>query len=129
MLEAKLKGEEGRKSGLVGPLRMYPEAEDNYGGDACSLLVLDTKPPVVAMATSNGTVYHSLLMSNHSIGQDQSAKDPGKALFVVESVQLEIGFSLGSLEDDDDFISCPVRLEPDPIEKSRLVGIIICTLY
>ena len=118
MLEAKLKGgEEGRKGTLMGPLRMYPEAEDNYGGDASSLLLLDTTPPIVALSTSSGTIYHCLLMSTSGEG---GPRVPSKALYVVESVQLEIGISMGTSDDDeDDYVSCPIRLEPDPIEKSR----------
>lgn len=47
---------------LEGPLPIYPPADDNYGVDACSILVMQTVPNIVIVATSSGTVYHSVLL-------------------------------------------------------------------
>lgn len=55
---------------LIGPLTMHPAAEDNYGQDACSILCLHTQPPVVAMATANGKIYHCIVLESED--QDQS---------------------------------------------------------
>lgn len=52
----------GKKSKFEGPLVMYPPADDNYGVEACSILVLDTVPNVVVVATSSGTLYHSVML-------------------------------------------------------------------
>ena len=41
---------------------MYPPAEDNYGTDACSILLLHTVPNVLAIATTTGHIYHSFLL-------------------------------------------------------------------
>ncbi|XP_052128302.1 nuclear pore complex protein Nup88 [Frankliniella occidentalis] len=53
-----------------GPLTMYPPADDNYGVDACSVLVLQTSPPLLVVATSAGTLYHCLLLSPEDGGGD-----------------------------------------------------------
>jgi hypothetical protein len=45
-----------------GPLVMCPPAEDNYGVDACSILCLDTSPPVIVMATCDGSLHHCLVL-------------------------------------------------------------------
>lgn len=43
---------------------MYPPADDYCGmEDASSLIVLKSTPPVVVVATCNGNVYHSMLLS------------------------------------------------------------------
>ena len=41
---------------------MYPSAEDNYGVDACSVLCLDTSPPVLVMATCDSQLHHCLIL-------------------------------------------------------------------
>lgn len=50
------------KPKFEGPLTMYPPADDNYGVDACSILVLPTLPNTIIVATSSGTLYHSVLL-------------------------------------------------------------------
>lgn len=41
---------------------MCPPAEDNYGVDACSVLRLDTSPPVIVMATCDGQLHHCIIL-------------------------------------------------------------------
>lgn len=41
---------------------MIPEAEDNYGGNFCSILCLAAEPSVVVLATKNGVFYHCLVL-------------------------------------------------------------------
>lgn len=43
---------------------MKPPAEDNYGVDACSVLVLDCTPTVLAIATSSGRVHHCVALAS-----------------------------------------------------------------
>lgn len=43
---------------------MYPAADDNYGLDACSLLCLHSQPPVIAMATGSGKIYHCIALES-----------------------------------------------------------------
>jgi len=47
---------------IAGPLIMYPPADDNYSEDACSILVLDTVPPSVVIASNFGELYNCLLL-------------------------------------------------------------------
>jgi len=47
---------------ITGPLIMYPPADDNYSEDACSILVLDTVPPSVIIASNFGELYNCLLL-------------------------------------------------------------------
>jgi len=42
---------------------MYPPADDNYGVDACSILCLQSVPPVVVIATCSATLYHCVLLT------------------------------------------------------------------
>lgn len=42
---------------------MYPASDDNYGVDACSIMCFKTTPPVLAITTSTGTIYHSIVLS------------------------------------------------------------------
>lgn len=50
-----------------GLLPVYPSFDDNYGiEDASSLIVLKTTPPIVAIATTNANVYHSLLLATNA---------------------------------------------------------------
>lgn len=51
-----------QKPKLDGPLSMYPPADDNYGVDACSILVLPTWPNAVVVATCSGTLYHCVML-------------------------------------------------------------------
>ena len=48
---------------MVGPLSMYPQTADNYGSDMTSILVLgDSLPPIVILASTTGTLYHCTLL-------------------------------------------------------------------
>ncbi|XP_065201215.1 nuclear pore complex protein Nup88 isoform X2 [Planococcus citri] len=108
-----------------GPLPVYPPFDDTYGTeDASSLIVLKTTPPIVAIATSNANVYHSMLLSvgsNDENDEDESECSSNSSsvsnygLFVFECIGLELGFSL----DDTDLYSSPVILHEDPYVSSR----------
>ena len=53
-----------RLAQVNGPLSMYPAADDNYGLDACSLLCLHSQPPIVAMGTGSGKIYHCIVLES-----------------------------------------------------------------
>ncbi|PSN47010.1 Nuclear pore complex protein Nup88, partial [Blattella germanica] len=89
------------KPTIHGPLSMYPPADDNYGVDACSILCLQSVPPV-----SSWSQY----------GSTYSLHTPDIALYVFESVELELGLSL---DDDDDTYTCPIHLHHDIATSSR----------
>lgn len=48
---------------MHGPLTMRPPAEDNYGVDACSILVLKSTPTAIAIATASGKIHHCVALS------------------------------------------------------------------
>lgn len=47
---------------LLGPLPMYPAAEDNYGYDACAVLCLPCVPNILVIATESGILYHCVVL-------------------------------------------------------------------
>ncbi|XP_069683865.1 nuclear pore complex protein Nup88 isoform X2 [Periplaneta americana] len=124
--------ESSEKPTVHGPLSMYPPADDNYGVDACSVLCLQSVPPVVVIATCSGTLYHCVLLNcaedddedthqdNRSswsqYGSTYSLHTPDIALYVFESVELELGLAL---DDDDDTYTCPIHLHHDNSTDSR----------
>lgn len=59
---------------------MYPPADDNYGVDACSVLVLQTSPPLLVVGTCTGTLYHCLLLCP----EDQDVAASMRDLSVVD---------------------------------------------
>jgi len=57
---------------MVGPLRMYPAAEDNYGMEACSILCLDTRPQILVVATCEGKLHHCVVLSQPPDAEDSN---------------------------------------------------------
>lgn len=91
---------------------MFPSSDDNYGSDASSILVTGRCPPLVILATSTGTMYHTLLVSSE---EAESRLD--KSLLVVESVELDIGFNISG--QDEIPVASPILLYGDPIDVAR----------
>ena len=58
-------------SKLEGPLSMYPPAEDNYGTDACHVICLHTRPPIVVIATAEGKLHHCCVLEDQSKDSDE----------------------------------------------------------
>ena len=50
-------------------LGMHPPAEDNYGSDATSLLVLPTNPPALIIANGNGVLHHCVYLDSGEVHQ------------------------------------------------------------
>ena len=49
------------------PLVMHPDAEDNYGSDACAILALSTSPCAVIIANSSGMIYHCVYLQGDQV--------------------------------------------------------------
>lgn len=104
---------------LQGPLTVIPAHRDNYGDDSCSLLVIPTLPPTIVIAENTGIVHHALLIE--SCNEDDSLNDTKTLrneyeLYVLESVQLELGLS----EDKSaEATSSQIFLKRDPINEQR----------
>jgi len=74
---------------MVGPLRMYPAAEDNYGMEACSILCLDTRPQILVVATCEGKLHHCIVLS-----QPPEAEDSPTDTIMVSSCNLCMSVSV-----------------------------------
>lgn len=112
----------------VGPLPMYPAAEDNYGYDACAILCLPCVPSILVIATETGTLYHCVVLESE---EEEEAREVEKwmrgtdavpALYVFECVELELTLKVATGEDEEpqelDF-TCPIRLHRDPLCQHR----------
>ncbi|XP_046738540.1 nuclear pore complex protein Nup88 [Diprion similis] len=116
----------GEKPLVTGPLSIYPRTDDNYGVDSCSIMCLQTTPPLVVVATSTGKVYHSILLrekfeddektSWSQYGSTFSLHTPEDALYVYECVEMELGLGFWDIEKK---YSCPVHLHVDRGNSSR----------
>nr|XP_020666396.1 nuclear pore complex protein Nup88 [Pogona vitticeps] len=113
---------------LLGPLPMYPAAEDNYGYDACAVLCLPCIPNILVIATESGMLYHCVVLEGEDDDDQTSLKswdsrtDLIPSLYVFECVELELALRLASREGEEplesDF-SCPIKLHRDPRCPSR----------
>ncbi|XP_028320513.1 nucleoporin 88 [Gouania willdenowi] len=107
----------------VGPLPMYPAAEDNYGYDACAILCLSCVPSILVIGTKTGTLYHCVVLEPE---EDEDAVDhwsrgtgTAPALYVFECVELELTLKVASSEDEELDFTCPIRLHRDPLCQQR----------
>ncbi|XP_076867212.1 nucleoporin 88 [Brachyhypopomus gauderio] len=113
---------------LLGPLPMYPPAEDNYGYDACAVLCLPCVPNILVIATETGMLYHCVVLEAEEDEECRAAErwsrgsDSVPSLYVFECVELELTLKLPAGEEDDlaesDF-TCPIRLHRDPLCQHR----------
>ncbi|XP_070826842.1 nucleoporin 88 [Chaetodon trifascialis] len=112
----------------VGPLPMYPAAEDNYGYDACAILCLPCVPTVLVIATETGTLYHCVVLESEeeeetgAVERWMRGTEAVPALYVFECVELELTLKVATGEDEEpqelDF-TCPIRLHRDPLCHQR----------
>ncbi|EFN85322.1 Nuclear pore complex protein Nup88 [Harpegnathos saltator] len=113
---------------VLGSLSIYPPSDDNYGIDSCSIMCLQTTPPIVVIAMCTGKIYHAILLREvlddddddrktwSQYGSTYSLHTPDDALYVYECVELELGLLF---TDDDKKYNCPVYLHGDKGNKSR----------
>ncbi|KAM3874960.1 nucleoporin 88 [Diretmus argenteus] len=113
----------------LGPLPMYPAAEDNYGYDACAVLCLPCVPNILVIATETGTLYHCVVLESEEEEETGAVEkwirrpEPVvPSLYVFECVELELTLKLATGEDEEpqelDF-TCPIRLHRDPLCQHR----------
>lgn len=57
---------------VSGSLSMYPPADDNYGIDSCSIMCMQTTPPIVVIAMCSGKIYHAILLKEESNDEDDT---------------------------------------------------------
>lgn len=95
---------------IIGPLTMLPQAEDNYGSDACSLIVLDSCPPLLAIATPSGTIYHCFAFP------DKKEVLSKQTLYVYEAIELSKDLIANP---NDPYSPHQMRLFKDPTSEIR----------
>ncbi|XP_056139006.1 nucleoporin 88 [Lampris incognitus] len=113
---------------LLGPLPMYPAAEDNYGYDACAVLCLPCVPNILVIATETGILYHCVVLESEEEEDAGAAEkwirgsEQVPSLYVFECVELELTLKLATGEDEEpqepDF-TCLIRLHRDPLCQYR----------
>uniref|UniRef100_A0A671QB48 Nuclear pore complex protein Nup88-like n=1 Tax=Sinocyclocheilus anshuiensis TaxID=1608454 RepID=A0A671QB48_9TELE len=103
----------------MGPLPMYPAAEDNYGYDACAVLCLPCVPNILVIATESGMLYHCVVLEAE---EEEDGSETVPSLYVFECVELELTLKLAAGEEEEitesDF-TCPIRLHRDPLCQHR----------
>ncbi|EEC16785.1 nuclear pore complex protein Nup88, putative [Ixodes scapularis] len=107
---------------VLGPLTMQPQSDDNYGVDGYSLVCLQAAVPILAIATTFGTLYHCLALDeprNETFSQSLELDQKEVSLYVFEKVKLELSLSPAGAEDDS--YSCPIRLFKDPTTPLRYI--------
>uniref|UniRef100_A0A3P8V6X9 Nucleoporin 88 n=1 Tax=Cynoglossus semilaevis TaxID=244447 RepID=A0A3P8V6X9_CYNSE len=112
----------------VGPLPMYPAAEDNYGYDACAILCLPCVPSILVISTETGTLYHCVVLESEEEEDTRPVEmwirgsEAVPALYVFECVELELTLKVAASEEEEqhevDF-TCPIRLHQDPLCQHR----------
>lgn len=112
----------------VGPLPMYPAAEDNYGYDACAILCLPCVPSILVIATETGTLYHCVVLESEEEDETGAMEkwirgtEAVPALYVFECVELELTLKVATGEEEEaqefDF-TCPISLHKDPLCQYR----------
>ncbi|XP_062844698.1 nucleoporin 88 isoform X2 [Trichomycterus rosablanca] len=113
---------------LLGPLPMYPAAEDNYGYDACAVLCLPCVPNILVIATETGMLYHCVVLEAEEeedgghVERWSRGSETVPSLYIFECVELELTLKLPAGDEEEpaesDF-SCPVRLHRDPLCQHR----------
>lgn len=131
-----------RKGLICGPLRMQPPAEDNYGVDACSILVLKTTPMVVIIATTTGRIHHCVALTTDDYDSDddatetqstvswpasvlsvqsgalQSGKFSSPTLYVYETMEIDLELLKADTEEND-YGNHMISLYSDPLLLCR----------
>lgn len=107
---------------VLGPLTMHPQSDDNYGVDGYSLVCLQAAVPILAIATTAGTLYHCMALgtpSQHTFRPSPEQAENAVSLYVFEKVKLDL--TLAPVTYEDDSFSCPIRLFKDPTTPSRYI--------
>ncbi|KAF5291611.1 hypothetical protein FQA39_LY14333 [Lamprigera yunnana] len=103
---------------VKGPLPMCPSSNQNYLNEACAILCQPCSPPIICIATSNGTIMHSIVLpydEKHDKLKNMRTKTknfdaPDRAMYVFETLELELG--LATTENLSNYC-CPVFLHPN----------------
>ncbi|XP_058448960.1 nuclear pore complex protein Nup88 [Malaya genurostris] len=109
---------------LQGPISIFPQVDDNYGLDSCSLVVIPSQPATVIIAESTGKTHHALLLEEESPSERSFTElDSSFIIYpsewylqVLETVELELGLTA---VDEAKTYTCPIYLKRDLLNESR----------
>lgn len=74
---------------VSGPLSMYPPADDNYGIDSCSIMCLQTTPPIVVIAMCSGKIYHTIMLKEEFRDEDEADRKVGfLTIFLIRTIKM-----------------------------------------
>ncbi|XP_037567159.1 nucleoporin 88 [Dermacentor silvarum] len=104
---------------VFGPLSMQPQAEDNYGVDGYSLICLPAAVPMLAIATTGGTLYHCLALGTQDFSHGTREECEEVSLYVFEKIRLDLTFSSSTSEEE--IFTCPIRLHKDSTNHQRYI--------
>ncbi|XP_065283510.1 nucleoporin 88 [Dermacentor albipictus] len=104
---------------VFGPLSMQPQAEDNYGVDGYSLICLRAAVPMLAIATTGGTLYHCLALGTQDFSHGTREECEEVSLYVFEKIRLDLTFSPSTAEEE--IFTCPIRLHKDSTNHQRYI--------
>ncbi|KAF2878759.1 hypothetical protein ILUMI_27410 [Ignelater luminosus] len=122
VLMIKLDIYDGKVPKVKGPLPVWPRYENKYTNPACAIMCMPCTPPILCIATINGTIFHSIVLPVNpndermkTFKKDTEYSDPpDRAIYIFEGLGLELG--LAATEKIPDY-TCPIFLHPD---ESRL---------
>ncbi|KAI4454450.1 nucleoporin nup84-related [Holotrichia oblita] len=104
----------GTPTAIKGPLPMLPNVDEDFEQDFCSILCLQSTPPIVCLANCGGTLLHTVLLpleDDYEFTPDENrpnfVENPDKALYMFETVKLELGLATSA---EDVGHNCPILL-------------------
>lgn len=72
---------------MEGPLTMYPPADDNYGLESCSILMLSEN--FLCIATCGGTLYHCIILPDEDNIEEVKTKRVKEVRGAINILQLD----------------------------------------
>ena len=99
---------------IYGPLKMLPYAEDNYGVDGCSLIVIHSNPSLIVIATSTGLLHHCIALEDEEPGSSGGFL-PNIVLHVVETIELTLSLTSSKQIDNN----CDIMLLKNQAKYDR----------
>lgn len=103
---------------------MLPAKKDNYGVDSCSIIAINSSTPTtLVIAESTGRLHHCIITEGGGgergeefEGDVSSAPDLQWSIYVMETIELELGLSIDTKEKR---YVCPVFMKQDPTNEAR----------
>lgn len=107
---------------------VLPAKKDNYGVDSCSIIAINSSTPTtLVIAESTGRLHHCIITEapasssgrgeeEEDVNQTANTCDVQWSIYVMETIELELGLSLDQREKR---YVCPVFMKRDPTNETR----------